>query len=662
MRARILEQKPLIAGLLLCLAGIVVYANSFEGAFVFDDERTILANTHLESVFNSAHLKARRPVVRLSLAMNYAFGEHDPWGYHLVNLGVHLAAALLLFGLVRRTLRRFESMADVSARVAFVATLWWVVHPLQTESVTYIIQRAESMMGLFYFGVLYCTLRGSEGRRSGLWYGLAVASCLLGLASKAVILTAPFAALLYDRLFLARSFEEVFRKRKGLYLGLAATFGMLLVTGVLVAVLGMNKGHITTVGFGFAKGPDGISPKDYLLSQPAAILQYLKLTFWPVGQCVDYSWKPSELPKLVPGIVVLGLLALTAWGLKKAPRVGFLGVFFFLVLAPTSSFVPIRDVVFEHRMYVPLAAITVLVACAGCVALRRWVPPQSGPMIATLVVVVTAGGLGWATIERNKVYKSAVDFWQAVLDYNSEHARANENMAVHLGKADREDEVWPYLFKALELSPKSIGLKLRIAHLYMQEAKFAEGQPYLDSAFQFFELGGDKIAANFFRPQRAKAYYLKGAFIAAKAQADQRVKDAENAIPYFEEALRLAPRHVDARINMARCHGLLGRVGQAEKELLRALRHAEHEEELVDVHTDLALTYFIMKDLAKAETHARKVLGIEPSNSAAKVRLAYVEIRRNNREKALQYLSDVLSTEPNHGEAANLYRQLQAAQ
>ncbi|MEM7167159.1 MAG: tetratricopeptide repeat protein [Planctomycetota bacterium] len=656
MRARFIEQKPLVAALLLCLAGMVVYANSLDCGFVFDDERTILQNRQLDSFFNMAHLKARRPVVRLSLAFNHAFGGVDglePRGYHLLNVVVHLAAGLVLFDLMRRTLRRIKAWEGVAGRVAFVATLWWLLHPLQTESVTYVIQRAESMMGLFYFATMYCVVRGIETGKKALWHGLAIASCLAGMACKAVLLTAPLIVLIFDRLFLARSFDEIARKRKGLYIGLAATMGMLLVTGVLVGVLGLTKGTISTVGFGFAKGPDGMSPAAYLGTQPAAIARYLQLAVWPVGQCVDYSWKVSEVPVVLPGIFILALLGATIWGLIKAPRLGFLGLFFFVVLSPTSSFVPIRDLIFEHRMYVPLAAVTLLLALAGAAALRRWVPASSAPAIATAVVFATSAGLGWQTIERNKVYMTPLTFWQAVLDHNPDNGRANDNMAVHLGKdEERRAEAWPYLYRALELTPKSINLKLRVAHLHMEEGDFAKARPYVEEALTFFKNGGDRIAVNYFRPSKAKANYLYGAAIAAEQKPKQ-------ALHYLDEALRIDPRLVDARINRARCYGMLGRYADAEMELLKVLDRAETDDQRLDTHQDLQTTYFQLKEYAKAEYHCRQMLQIDPRSTGAKVGLGWIEFTRGNRAKAEQYLNDVLVSDPNNPRIASLYQAVQ---
>ena len=172
---------------------------------------------------------SRRPIVNLSLAVNYACGGTAVWGYHAFNLTAHVFAAWTLFAIVRRTLlspRLRESFGSAAGPLALVATLIWTVHPLSTNAVTYVIQRTEVLAGLFYLLTLYCVIRGHVARRPWTWYVAAVAACLLAVGSKESAVSAPLVVMLYDRIFLAPSWREVFRRRCGLYVGLAATWGL----------------------------------------------------------------------------------------------------------------------------------------------------------------------------------------------------------------------------------------------------------------------------------------------------------------------------------------------------------------------------------------------------------------------------------------------------
>ena len=249
---------------------------------------------------------------------------------------------------------RGSLFAAAATPLALAIALLWTVHPLQTGAVTYIIQRTESLVSLFFLLTLYCVIRGTTStERARGWNVAAVLSCLLGMGTKEVMATAPLVVLLYDRAFLSGSFRAALALRRGLYAALAATWG--IVIWLLIA----TGFHGNTTGFGVT----GFTASSYLLTQPGVLARYLRLAFWPVGQCLDYGWPPAQWPGevVLPGLLIVGLLGLTVWALVKRPALGFLGATFFLILAPTSSFVPIRDAAFEHRMYLPLAALVTLV-------------------------------------------------------------------------------------------------------------------------------------------------------------------------------------------------------------------------------------------------------------------------------------------------------------
>src|SRR4029077_4761665 len=233
-----------IYSLLILATTVLAYANSFSGTFIFDDLTWIEANPHIRHfwpLWNALQPPqgapgTGRPVVCLTLALNYAVSGLDPWSYHVTNLAIHVSAALILFGIVRRTLQgprlrdRFGTQAN---GLAAAISILWAVHPLQTESVTYIIQRMESLMGLFLLLTLYCVIRGDHSPRRLWWFAGAVACCALGMATKEGMATAPIIVLLYDRVFLADSWADLSHKRSPLSTGLAATW-LILISLVIV--------------------------------------------------------------------------------------------------------------------------------------------------------------------------------------------------------------------------------------------------------------------------------------------------------------------------------------------------------------------------------------------------------------------------------------------
>jgi protein O-mannosyl-transferase len=263
-----------------------------------------------------------RPIVSLTLALNFAVGGLRVWGYHAVNVALHLMCALLLFGIVRRTLdgaRLRERYGGQSEWLALAVALIWTVHPLQTESVTYIIQRTELLMGLFLLLTLYCVLRGAGSVRSRAWYAAAVVSCALGMGSKEAMAVSPLLVCLYDWMFLSGSFRRAWQQRGGLYMALAGTW-LLLVA--LVAISPRQA-----AGFQFAS----LSPMAYLLTEAGVIVHYLRLCFWPDPLVIDYLDWPivGSLSDAMSSVfLVLTLLGASNRALLRRRPLGFVGAWF----------------------------------------------------------------------------------------------------------------------------------------------------------------------------------------------------------------------------------------------------------------------------------------------------------------------------------------------
>ncbi len=284
------DWRGFVAGGLIVAAGLLAYCNSFGGPFIFDGKGSIVENSHIRrlwpiwQVFRAepGSTVAGRPILSLSFALNYQISGLKVWSYHAVNLAVHILSALTLFGILRRTLlseRLRGRFGQASFSLALICALIWLAHPLQTGSVTYIVQRAESLMGLFYLLSLYCAIRGFSSAKSRRWYTPAILACALGMGTKEVMATVPFMVLLYDRVFVSRSFKEVFTRRWGLYAGLAATW---VIFGGLAFFAPRGK----SVGF----GSPGLTGLEYAMTQCKVIVNYyLKLSFWPHPLLLDYG-------------------------------------------------------------------------------------------------------------------------------------------------------------------------------------------------------------------------------------------------------------------------------------------------------------------------------------------------------------------------------------
>jgi hypothetical protein len=311
--------------------------NSVNGPFIWDDQISIVSNPTIRHLWPlSDPLSppretpvAGRPRVNLSFAINYALGGVAETGYHVGNVSVHIACALLLFGIVRRTLSSSRVAAAlgppletvglntvgvtsaVTSATALVVALLWMVHPLQSEPVNYLTQRSESLMTLFFLLTLYCAIRGTPRtgprpqHRAG-WQWLSVIACVCGMATKETMVVAPIVIVLYDWAFAFDSFRDALRARRMLYGGLAATW---VVLGTLV----WNTPR-STVGWSTTVGP-----WTYLLNQTQMIGRYLRLVVWPHGLVLDYGLpRALTLREVVPSAaVILALLAATGVALVR---------------------------------------------------------------------------------------------------------------------------------------------------------------------------------------------------------------------------------------------------------------------------------------------------------------------------------------------------------
>jgi Flp pilus assembly protein TadD len=414
--------------------GFLIYLQSIQGPFVYDDEMHITQNPTIRHLDQIGRILAsdRRMVVTLSLAINYALDGDQPRLYHLFNVAVHLFAAALLYGIVRRTLltaKLRDQYASYEHWLAFAVALLWMCHPLGTQAVAYVIQRGESLMGMFYLLTIYCLIRGSENKYAAGWYIACVIAMLLGLMSKEVMVTAPFVVLLYDRTFLAGSFKQALQNRWALYLGLVATWGYLAATKIDTIIAPAPTSSAVSVGF----STPGVTPWTYLATQSAVICHYLRLIVWPDALVFHYDWPMAmHVTEHWPqSLFVLALLFTTCWAIWRYPPWGFLGAWFLIILSPTSSFIPIKHAIFEYRMYLPLAGVVALVVFA----IDRLLSKQPKAALSLLLVVAVA--LGARTVIRLQDYSSSMQLWQSVVIAQPKNTTGLMHLAIaHKDRAD----------------------------------------------------------------------------------------------------------------------------------------------------------------------------------------------------------------------------------
>jgi tetratricopeptide (TPR) repeat protein len=636
-----------------CLVGAILaaYHNSFSGPFVFDDGPAILGNPTIRNLSalgdvlspprEGGQTVGGRPVVNLSLAVNYALGGVSARGYHVFNLIVHLLAALVLFAIARRTLlqptlrARFGSAATP---LALAIALLWAVHPLLTESVTYVIQRAESLMGLFYLLTLYCFIRGakSEGNPSGvsrqcalaptvvdrrctIWLLLAVGSCALGMATKEVMVSAPLLVLLYDRTFVAGSWREAWAKRRPFYLGLGATW---ILLGWLVLGTEHRGG---TAGLGM-----GDSVWTYALSQTRAIVHYLRLTLWPHPLVFDYGTEAIEhMADALPFALMVAVLmagAAVAWW--RWPAAGFLGAWFFAILAPSSSIVPIPvQPVAEHRMYLPLVAVVALVVVSLYAQWRRgcWC------VFAALALALAA-----LTVRRNEDYLNPRSIWADTVAKRPTNARAQCYLGDVLAAKGQFTEALSHYEEAiqLELPATARGDRNILGDILVNSGNVLRSLSREAEAVKRYE---DALRVD---PDLAAAHFNLGSVHLRAGRLPQ-------AVDQFEQALRIDPNYVAAHANLASALLLERRPAEALIHYETALRL----EPSAKAHQDLGMAFLYLRRWPEAAAHLERAVRLEPDRATAHAFLGDALAAQGRPAEAAAHYQRALQIEPGNEHA-----------
>lgn len=645
-----------------------VYGPSLRAPFIFDDNHAIEDNSHIRRLWPLQKSMAAppqspisgRPAVAFTLAINYAMGGLNPFGYHLFNTIIHALCGCLLLGVTRRA---FESSGfhHLQTWMAFTLTLIWTVHPLQTETVIYTTQRTELIMALFYLLTVYCCQRGWTSPYQLGWFSAAVGACALGMASKEVMVSAPLAVLLYDRAFVSGTFRAACRSHWPLYVGLAATW-------VILALLMMNFPRSRSVGFGHET-----TAWQYLLTQAGVIVWYLRLCVWPAPLSIHHQWPiVDNLAQVwLAALVVLTLLGVTCVAIWRRPQLGFLGASFFLILAPTSSFVPIiTEVVAERRMYLPLAAVIVTIGFAtnwtfGTIGRR-------GPLAGALAAVIVAGVLARTSIHRLNDYGSKESIWQSVFEVYEDNPWALTGLGLVEAKHDQLDDAMAYYHGALELDPSFVRARVNLAIALLRLDRIEEAEATLRDAREldpqfvpiYTNLGialvrQDKLdeAVEVLRhallldPGAVKVHNNLGAAL-------QRLRQLGEAASCFERALALDPDFVPARENLLALHNRLGatlaRNGHFDQAVgyFRILLRAHPDN--TKVRKRLAACLYQADRTSEAIDEFERLLDHDPNDGDTHRRLALAFVAKNEPKRAVHHLQESLRLNPEDAEAKDL--------
>jgi protein O-mannosyl-transferase len=591
------QMRRYLPGVLL-LSCIVVYANSLYAGFVYDDTRTIQESLRLRYLLSQKVTEwlCGRWFADLTFAVNFAVGGLNAADYHLVNVVIHALSGMLVYGIVRRSMAS-DISNDTADWIAFYSALLWEIHPLTTAAVTYVSQRYESLASLFCLLQTYGVIRGTSKGRG--WYIVSVAAFLLGIGCKETMFVSPIIVLAYDRIFLAHNWRAILRQRGWMYVA----YGVILLLMLTVMKTVRNAGG------GLGLEGQGLS-FPYLLTQTQVIMHYLRLSFWPVGLCGDYMWPVVErFQEIWKGLLAVSFIGLgTIAALYRLPRIGFLGLCFFLLLAPSSSLIVRPDCAFDHRMYLPLVPIVVaVVLVVWRLASRRGVL-----RIAVVCGLIAAIALGFLTFERNRDYVSEERFWSDTIKKRPNNFRAYNGLATAF--YDKGDYAC-----ALHTCSEALRRMPDLANLTRDDILKTEFLPGSNNLFRLaFEYGNIRNT------------------MGLVAWAEGRTNAA---IVHLSEVLRIAPGNLRAESNLAI---LEFENGQTSEGLCRIKRLQQIYPAEISLRQTIAEMYYSTGDRSNALHEFDLVLKSMPDNLHAQQRVAWIlatapedNLRSTNRAVAL---------------------------
>ncbi len=550
----------------LAILSAAVYSSILSYPFVFDDGMYIAGNTGIRDLSSFWPPVGTRYFGYLSFALNYSLGGLDPRGYHAVNILIHIISSILVFKLVSLSLRTplmeaagLKDREGTGFGAALVSSVLFAAHPVQTQAVTYTTQRFASLATLFFLLsiVLYASHRiGAEGGRKGyVKYALALASAVAAQMTKEIAFTLPAVVVLYEAAF----FSGAFRKRAVSTAPFLLT--MLMIPFTLLVYSGPDHGVSEIIREKQVQELSDLSPYQYLSTQFRVVVTYLRLVIVPIAQNLDYDY-PRFTSVLQPGsllslVFLLSFAAVSVLAYARSRRgreplvaLSAAGVFwFFITLSIESSVIPIQDVIFEHRLYLPSIGLFVSFAALSLRAFE-YLKERSGirasaSTFAVAAAIILAIPYGAAAYKRNLVWQDDLTLWTDVVRKSPGKTRPHNNLGDIYFRLGRYDEAIAEFEKARGLKP-DVKTFFNLGTSYYKAGRYEEAEVELKTAIEL-------------RPDFADAHYNLASALRALGRMDEAISELEKAVSYQPDKWR-------AHYNLGLLYQSAGRLDDARRE------------------------------------------------------------------------------------------------
>jgi tetratricopeptide (TPR) repeat protein len=583
---------------LICiiLTGVIAYSNSFDCSFHFDDlpnirDNKIIRKFDIVALWEYSH---NRFLPFVSFAMDYHFHQLDLWGYHLVNLIIHLLSSIVVFGLTRTLFdtpaMKSHPLQSSKNSIAFFAALLFVAHPLATQSVTYLVQRLASMVALFYLLSLFLFIKAriSKGVNAYLYYVAMVVAACSTLVSKENGYTLPLAIGLTELIFFRDIDWKTLLKKQSTWLVL------ILIAGFGVFVLTRFGSEIKTRTPQFTNEFREITPFSYLFTQFTIIPKYIQLLFLPVNQNLDYDWplyhSLFQWQVLMGLLLILGLLLLGVYQWNRNKLYAFGIFFFFLAMLVESSIVPIDDLIFEHRTYLPSFGFFLVLSF-----FLHGLWYKTGNVLKYGLIVFITMAFTFASYERNKVWKDELTLSRDRMAKSPGKGRSHVALAGSLfesitdlndqvGNALVLEEAKEHALKAMMLWPKDEGPRQSLGIYYYFKGKYDSAYFYQASAVES-EKENQEYRQNLLKTlNKLKRYdeaIIQANFIMKKDSTNETAlfglalaytnqNKLKEGLNYFLKLAELTPNRADVLQYISQIYKVMGNMEESKKYELRA--------------------------------------------------------------------------------------------